>query len=188
MTPMSPNTVCDWLHILCTYIGFSKNNGIFIPRVEADEVMFRVQKMLSHWSWLLQRSIGLGEPNWAVKPKLHVLWHICWHSRYLNPRWIRCHDFEDCMHSIKMAARACAVGTHTSLMGTSDAELFHGAEPIAGRFGFMRLALFSLAPLPMYAEYVPKLSECFYSSLTNLSIIAFGRCWWTHQMSHFRWS
>ena len=54
--------------------------------------------------------------------KTHVLWHICYHARWLNPRFIWAYEFEDFVGAMITAAKSCMAGTPLRLVGTKTLD------------------------------------------------------------------
>ena len=94
-----------------------KDGGMFLPRENAEAALVDLRCMYSHWQWLLLRSVARGVLNWAVMPKLHYLFHIVYHSRYLNPRFTWTYEWEDHMRSVVMSAKACMAGSPMHIIG-----------------------------------------------------------------------
>ena len=105
--------VCSLVRI---YQAF-KDGDMFLPRHVAESALEDLRTMYAHWHWLLSMSVEVGALNWGLKPKLHYMFHIVWHSRFLNPRFTWCYEWEDHMRSVVMAAKACIAGSPMHLVG-----------------------------------------------------------------------
>ena len=99
-----------------------KDSGMVLQRHVALEAMKDLRSLYSHWHWLLCRSMEQGELNWAIMPKMHVLYHIVDHSKYLNPVYSWCYEFEDHMHAVVLSAKACVAGSRMHLVGNKVVE------------------------------------------------------------------
>ena len=95
-----------------------KDNPIVLPGDVADGAMENLQSLYDHWRWLTRRSMERGELNWAIKQKLHTLYHIVDHAKYLNPRCTWCYEYEDHMNSVVLAAKACMAGSPMHIVGS----------------------------------------------------------------------
>ena len=74
-------------------------------------------RFLVHYNWLANYSMEHNILNYNIVVKLHCLWHICYHARYLNPRLTWCYEFEDFIGTIIAAAKACMAGSPLHIVG-----------------------------------------------------------------------
>jgi len=74
-------------------------------------VMDSVDHFLLHYNWLSKYSFSKGRLNYHLTIKFHMLWHLCYFSKYLNPRSVWCYEFEDLIRQIVRSAKNCVAGS-----------------------------------------------------------------------------
>ena len=101
-----------------------KDNGLFLERDVALGAMEDLRVFYEHYHWLACHAVDNGEMNYAVKQKMHTLFHIVDHSKYLNPRFTWCYAYEDFMGTVVTCARACVAGSPMHIVGKKVLDNF----------------------------------------------------------------
>ena len=89
---------------------------------EWEAVMEKVDFFLLHYNWLTKFSVSKGRTNYNLTIKFHMMWHLCWMSKYLNPRATWCYEFEDLIRQVVRCAKACVAGTPMKLVARKVME------------------------------------------------------------------
>ena len=106
-----------------------KESDMFLTPAAAQEMVENCDLFLVHYNALHLHY----EPNkvYALTIKHHMLWHICWMARWLNPRCMWCYDFEDFCGKMCRSAKACVAGTPMHLIGAKVCDNFLVATELA---------------------------------------------------------
>ena len=83
-----------------------------------------VDAVLLHNNALLQASLQDGSLLYPVHFKHHLLWHIVYSARWLNPAACWCYQWEDIMGKMVKVARNCVAGTPMTKVGSKVMEQF----------------------------------------------------------------
>lgn len=103
--------------MLCWIFDTCESNGPVLPRPVAEEMLARYDRFLIHYNWLAHNSARLGRMNYNIVTKTHMMWHICYHARWLNPRLCWAYEFEDFAGTMITAAKACMAGSPLRIVG-----------------------------------------------------------------------
>ena len=95
---------------------------LVIPQHDADRALQCLEYFWGHYSWLLKRALSQGFRLYGLYFKFHALWHIVDHSRFINPKRVWCYEFEDFMHVVVTAAKACIAGSPMKIIGNKVLE------------------------------------------------------------------
>ena len=90
----------------------------FFPNDVALQMVRDYDAFLAHYDWLCRRALSAGFLFYNIVGKLHMLWHIVWHARYLNPVSHWEYEFEDFVGCMITSAQACMRGTPLHMVGT----------------------------------------------------------------------
>eukprot|EP00974_Lingulodinium_polyedra_P068369 6620266-Lingulodinium_polyedra.AAC.2 len=101
-----------------------KDAGMFMGPELSGKAFTAYKKHCVHYHWLLQRSLGVGARNYYLSVKTHMVWHILDHSKWMNPRFLWCYEFEDFMGALTTSAKACVAGTGMQGVGSKVLENF----------------------------------------------------------------
>ena len=93
-----------------------KNGDMFLTSSEADNILDAVERFLVHYNFLHKYWASRGKMLYNVTIKAHVLWHIAYDAKFLNPRSAWVYDFEDFVGKICKSAQACVAGTPMHLI------------------------------------------------------------------------
>ena len=104
-------------HYLTSMYTIFKNGDMFLERAEAERALECVDAFYEHYAWLLQYNLEKARLNYPIVPKLHMLWHIAYLSRFLNPVKTWAYEWEDFMNTLVTAAKACLAGSQMKLVG-----------------------------------------------------------------------
>ena len=110
--------VCCLIRI---YTAF-KDGGLVLDPGVADSALEEMNLLYAHWHWLLCRAMGRGDLNWPVLQQMHTLYHIVHQSKYLNPRYTWCYQYEDYMRTVVMAAKTSMAGSPMHIIGSKVIE------------------------------------------------------------------
>ena len=105
------------LESLATVHKVLKDGGMFLTEDEHKQAVQAYDQHLIHYNWLLKRSLRSGVRNYPITIKTHAMWHIVDMSKWLNPRYVWCYEFEDWVGTITTCAKACVAGSPMELIG-----------------------------------------------------------------------
>ena len=107
---------------ICMIFTTCSEHVFFIPRPKAEEMLQSCETFQLHYNWLTRNA----EANLCLRYnpvcKLHHLWQICLHTKYLNPKMGWCFQFEDFVGTMIRMAKGCMHGTPLSLVGRKCLE------------------------------------------------------------------
>ena len=66
----------------------------------------------------------MGWWGYAKRQQFHVLWHLCYFAKFLNPRSLHCYNFEDFIGRMVTAAKACLASTPMYRLGDKVMQNF----------------------------------------------------------------
>jgi hypothetical protein len=89
---------------------------MFLTAREAADILDAVERFLVHYNFLHKYWQSRGKLLYNITIKAHILWHIAYDARYLNPRSAWVYDFEDFVGKIMKCAKACVAGTPMHLI------------------------------------------------------------------------
>ena len=112
------------LNALCSIYNCCYENSYIVPLDQAENMLEDCDTFLLHYNWLCKNSMEHGFLCYHVVTKLHMFWHICFHARYINPRFVWAYEFEDLVGSMTTAAKSCMAGTPLRLVGAKVLENF----------------------------------------------------------------
>ena len=72
---------------------------------------------LVHYNWLANYAARNLRLYYNIVFKLHHLWHIVYHARFLNPAMIWCYEFEDFVGTMLTCAEGCMHGSPLLIVG-----------------------------------------------------------------------
>ena len=107
---------------LCHIFTTVKKSGHTIARFDAEAMLKSCERFLAHYNWLAVYSLRRSRMNYHVVTKTHMLWHICYHARYLNPRVTWCFEFEDYVGVMIRCAKSCMAGSPLFIVGRKCLE------------------------------------------------------------------
>ena len=70
---------------------------VVLTDAESKSALEHYNTFLLHYNWLLKRSLSQGVRRYGVYYKFHNMWHIVDQSKWLNPIYTWCYDFESFM-------------------------------------------------------------------------------------------
>eukprot|EP00969_Alexandrium_andersonii_P265039 11713659-Alexandrium_andersonii.AAC.1 len=94
-----------------------KDAGMFMDPAVSKQAFDAYKMHCLHYHWLLVRALEAGQRNYYISIKTHMVWHILDHSKWMNPRFLWCYDFEDFMGALTTSAKACLAGTSMKGVG-----------------------------------------------------------------------
>ena len=89
---------------------------------DADKLMDTVNKLMLHYSWLTRHALQHNFLGYNFTHKCHMLFHVAWHGRFLNPKPHWAYSFEQFVSNIKDSAAACSHGSGPHLVPHKVAE------------------------------------------------------------------
>ena len=101
-----------------------RDSGMFLDRPTWARALRALEKHMLHYDWLCRNSLTNGYLCYPIRFKTHHLWHIVDHAKYMNPRALWCHAFEDFMGACVRSAKASVAGTKTVYVGSKVMEHF----------------------------------------------------------------
>ena len=102
---------------LCSIINCFFDYGIHIPEDAAAGLLQSCDDFLVHYNWLCHNGLESGNMHYNIVLKTHMLWHICYMARWINPRFCWAYEFEDFVGQMITSAKACMAGTPLRLVG-----------------------------------------------------------------------
>ena len=92
-------------------------NGYRVPTDESDAMLRDCDRFMVHYNWLSQSNISRNVLRYNIVFKVHMLWHICYHAKFLNPKCTWCFEFEDFVGTMIISAKGCMVGSPFAIVG-----------------------------------------------------------------------
>ena len=105
------------LESLAAVYKIFKDAGMFLTHDEHTQAVEAYDTHMLHYNWLLKRALRMGARNYPITIKTHAMWHIVDFSKWLNPRWVWCYEFEDWAGAMTTCAKACVAGSPMELIG-----------------------------------------------------------------------
>ena len=118
---------------LSSIFQICSSNGHFIPPPEAEAMLAACERFLVHYNWLSNFAIVSLRLDYNPTFKFHMLWHICYHAQFQNPKVGWCFQFEDFVGECIRAAKGCMHGSSLSIVGRKVLENFVLALQLALR-------------------------------------------------------
>ena len=100
------------------------HGGIHLSVGESAQALDLADDFLLCNNYLLKEAVRRGDMLYPIMTKHHHTWHIADMSRYQNPRWTACFEFEDFMGKIKRSAQASLAGSSLARIGSKVMEHF----------------------------------------------------------------
>ena len=142
-------------HLLRIHAIFS-DGGVFLGDAAAAEALTCADQFLLLNNLLLNVAVERHQLHYGLVTKHHLMWHIADLSKFQNPKFTACFEFEDFMGKVKKCAQASMAGSSLPLIGSKVLECvllaFHLRlqSPVDQRSAFMSLqntaALPTLSP------------------------------------------
>ena len=129
-TDLNGNSPRD-LHRLACFDGLvcifdtCKAHGYTLPPAASGAVLAACDRFLLHYNWLAKEAMSQGRVEDNMVVKLHMLWHICYFSKYLNPRCTWCFAFEDYVGRVIASAKSCMASSRLALVPRKILENWH---------------------------------------------------------------
>ena len=112
------------LQLFCEIYDCCFQHGLHIPHEDAVHMLHNYDEFLLHYNLLCKDALARGFLCYSIVTKLHMMWHIVFHARWLNPRFIWAYEFEDFVGAIINTAKACMAGTPLRLVGPKVMQNF----------------------------------------------------------------
>lgn len=109
---------------LCSIYDACFRHNLHIPAPDAECILEDYDIFLVHYHWLCANGANKGMLVYNIVPKVHMLWHICFLSRYTNPTACWAYEFEDYVGTVIDAAKGCMSGTPLAMVGTKVLQNF----------------------------------------------------------------
>ena len=100
------------------------DSEVFLSRAASDEALDCADQFLLLNNFLLKRSLERHQMMYGMVTKHHMMWHIADLSRFQNPKWTSCFEFEDFVGKMKRCAQASMAGSSLALIGNKVLECF----------------------------------------------------------------
>ena len=97
---------------------------MFLDEEQWVRALALVDTVLLHNNALLHSSIQDGYILYPVHFKHHLLWHIVYSARWLNPTACWCYQWEDFMGKLVLSAKNCVAGTPMTMVASKVLENF----------------------------------------------------------------
>ncbi len=107
---------CCLLESLAQFLKLVEDSPMVLPDAVADNMVAEVEKTLLHNNVLMRQSVVRGVVLYPHHFKHHVLYHIADHSRFLNPKWLWCFEWEDFVGDMITTAKSCTPGSSMGLV------------------------------------------------------------------------
>ena len=69
--------------------------GLLLEDASAEEALRLADRFLLLNDYLLRRALEKNQRLYNYVVKTHMVWHLAYMSRYQNPKWTACFEFED---------------------------------------------------------------------------------------------
>ena len=71
------------------------NSMDIVPSIEdSEKLMHTVNKLMLHYSWLTRHALEHNYMSYNFTHKCHMIFHVAWHGRFLNPKSHWAYSFE----------------------------------------------------------------------------------------------
>ena len=117
-------------HHVWKFYEICYKSGFFLGEVRAQAAFKHLEAFLVHYHWLCQDSLRSGNYLYNFTPKVHLLWHIGYSCRFMNPTAVWNYSFEDFCGRIQRCARAQTAGTPMHLVPRKVMEAYRRALSI----------------------------------------------------------
>ena len=82
------------------------------------------ETFLVHYNFLVHYGAENDQLHYNVAMKFHMMWHMCDHARFLNPKCLWTFEFEDFVGVVITAAKGCMHGSALNKVGRKVLDNF----------------------------------------------------------------